>query len=202
MPPNVAAYFDTLAADPRWHDFTREEALKVDAFVHRWQIRPGQHVLEPGCGAGRLTARLAHLTGPTGRVVAFDVSREFIEVANRRGLPAHVSLEVAAADRFVVAPASFDHVVCFNAFPHLTPLDVVTPRLVAALRPGGRFWIAHGRSRSFVNAIHREGPAAIQDHVLPAPAELAQLLAAAGLTAIAIEDEFDHFLASATRPAS
>lgn len=202
MISTVAPYFDTLAADPCWHRFSPEESRRVDAYVRRWQIRPGQHVLEPGCGAGRLTARLAALTGPTGRVVAFDVSREFIRAARQRGLPAQVHLQLAAADSFTAPPGSFDHVVCFNAFPHLTPLEAVVRRLVSVLRPGGHFWIAHTKSRAFVNAIHQEGPAVIKDHLLPSPAELHRLLSATGLTAIAIEDESDHFLASALRPAT
>lgn len=202
MSSSATAFFDTLANDPHWHDFTAEESQRVDDYVRRWQIHSGQHVIEPGCGAGRLTERLAALTGPTGRVVAFDISHEFIRTAQQRGLPTHVALQVAAASNFDVPPASFDHVVCFNAFPHLTPLRLVTPRLVAALRPGAHFWIAHTKSRQFVNAIHREGPASIQDHLIPEPAELTRLLTASGLTAIAIEDEPDHFFASARRPTS
>ena len=46
-----AKCFDTLAADTRWHAFDVEERRKVDAFVSRWGIKPGDRVLEPGCGA-------------------------------------------------------------------------------------------------------------------------------------------------------
>jgi demethylmenaquinone methyltransferase/2-methoxy-6-polyprenyl-1,4-benzoquinol methylase len=201
MTATPARCFNALAADTRWHAFTPEEKRSVDVFVRRWGIRRGQHVLEPGCGAGRLTAVLARQTGPTGRVVAFDSSREFIRVAEQRGLPVQVSLHQARVQAFPLSPAEFDHIVCFNVFPHLLPPAAVTRRLAAALKPGGFFWIAHTCSRSFVNAVHRGGPASIRDHLLPAPGKLTRLLRSAGLDEIEIEDAPGHFFARAARPA-
>jgi demethylmenaquinone methyltransferase/2-methoxy-6-polyprenyl-1,4-benzoquinol methylase len=194
--------FNTLAADARWHAFTAEEQRTVDAFVRRWDIRRGQRVLEPGCGAGRLTAVLARLTGPFGRVVAFDSSREFIRVAEQRGLPVQVSLHQARVQAIPLPPAEFDHIVCFNVFPHLQPQVTVVRRLARALKPGGCFWIAHTCSRPFVNAVHRGGPASIRDHLLPAPGVLTRLLRSAGLDEIEIEDAAGHFFARAVRPSA
>jgi len=201
MATTPARCFNALAADTRWHAFTPEEKQTVDAFVRRWGIRRGQHVLEPGCGAGRLTAVLAGQTGPAGRVVAFDSSREFIRVAEQRGLPVQVRLHRARVQVFPLPPAEFDHIVCFNVFPHLVPQAGVTRRLAAALKPGGIFWIAHTCSRQLVNAVHRGGPAPIRGHLLPAPRDLARLLRSAGLAGIEIEDAAGHFFARAVRPA-
>jgi SAM-dependent methyltransferase len=200
MTTDATPCFNALAADTRWHDFTSAEQRMVSGFVRRWGIKRGDRVLEPGCGAGRLTAVLARLTGPGGRVVAFDSSRNFIRVAEQRGLPAQVSLHRARAQTFSLPPAEFDHIMCFNVFPHLMPQAAVTRRLVAALKPGGVFWIAHTCSRKFVNGVHRGGPPSIRDHLLPAPVALARLLRAAGLTGIEIEDAAGHFLARAVRP--
>ena len=194
-----AKCFDTLAADTRWHAFDAEERRKVDAFVCRWGIKPGDRVLEPGCGAGRLTEVLAALTGPTGELVAFDVSPEFMRLTARRCLPPQVILHTACLDTLPLAPDSFDHVVCFNVFPHLTPLLATTRHFASVLRPQGMFWIAHTCSRRFVNAIHREGPQVLHEHVFPAPEELTQLLRAAGFGEIEIDDGADHFLARAVR---
>jgi demethylmenaquinone methyltransferase/2-methoxy-6-polyprenyl-1,4-benzoquinol methylase len=202
MDSDSAGYFDALASDARWRTFTPEERLRVDGFVRRWRIKPGDCVLEPGCGSGRLTAVLAALTGPTGRVVAFDCSPKFLRLAAQRHLPSHVTLHGAWAEALPLAPESFDHVVCFNVFPHLVPQAVVARRLSAALRPGGAFWIAHTCSRAAVNAIHRSGPPVLHDHILPAPRKLTRLLRDAGLKEVEIEDGADHFLARAVRPAS
>jgi SAM-dependent methyltransferase len=194
--------WDAVAADSRWHSFTAQERSIVDDFVPLWGIKRGQAVLEPGCGSGRLTEILAALTGPTGRVVAFDRSREFMRIAARRGLPAHVHLRVAGIGAFRIEPAAFDHVLCFNAYPHLVPQRLVARRLARALRPGGVLWIAHTCSRRFVNEVHRGGPAAIRKHLLPDPAGLTRQLRDAGLVGITIRDGADRFLAKGVRPAS
>lgn len=201
MSAGAANCFDHLATDTRWHEFTAAERRTVDAFVRRWRIQPGDRVLEPGCGSGRLTVVLAALTGPAGRVVAFDSSAELMRLAARRKLPPHVTLHTARAATLPLAPASFDHVVCFNVFPHLVPQGAMARRLAAALRPGGVFWIAHTCSRQFVNAAHRRGPPSLRDHLLPAPRLLARLLRDAGLDQVEIEDGADRFLARAVRPA-
>ena len=199
MSTDSTVCFDALASDARWHAFDAEERRKVDTFVRHWNIRPGERVLEPGCGAGRLTEVLAALTGPAGSVVAFDASPEFMRLTAQRALPPHVILHTARLEALLLPPDSFDHVVCFNVFPHLTPLAATTRRLVAALRPLGVFWIAHTRSQTFVNEMHREGPPAIQNHILPDPKELTRLLCDAGLGEIEIEDTAESFLVRAVR---
>lgn len=201
MHANGTHGFDQLAADPRWHTFTAQERQIVEDFSRRWQIRAGQHVLEPGCGTGRLTAVLAALTGPTGSVVAFDASAKLIRIAGGRRLPAHVRLHTARAETFVRQSAVFDHIVCFNVFPHLVPHARIARRLARALRPGGVLWIAHTRSRSFVNAVHGRGASFMHDHLLPEPDVLGRWLREAGLRAFEVEDEADRFLAWAVRPA-
>jgi SAM-dependent methyltransferase len=192
--------FDGIAGDACWQAFTPEDERKVEAFLRRWQVRPGDRVLEPGCGSGRLTVVLAAQVGPAGRVVAFDSSPAFIARAAARGLPLQVTLQTAAAETIPLSAGAFDHVICFNVFPHLVPQAALAARLAASLRPGGVFWIAHTCSRAFVNDIHRCGPASIHDHILPAPGELTGLLRSAGLDGIEIDDGPDHFLARAVRP--
>jgi ubiquinone/menaquinone biosynthesis C-methylase UbiE len=199
MADDPARCFDMMAADARWSTFSAEERDKVDAFTRRWRIRPGDRVLEPGCGSGRLTVILADLAGPRGHVLAFDASPRLMKIAEARNLPAHVTLRVDRAETLPLAPASFDHIVCFNVFPHLVPHQAIAERLSSALRPGGRFWIAHTRGRETVNAVHASGPAFLSGHLLPAPPILERLLSAAGLESIEIEDGPDRFLASARR---
>lgn len=200
MHTDAAPCYDRLASDPRWHGFTVAERRKVSAFLNRWRIKPGDSVLEPGCGSGRLTEVLAGLTGPTGRVLAFDVSPEFTRLAAQRGLPAHVTLRTARAETLPLAPESFDHVVCFNVFPHLVPAADIVRRFAAALRPGGKLWIAHTRSRAWVNRIHRSGPRALHHHLIPESRMLRRLLREAGLRVLGVSDQRDHFHARAVRP--
>ena len=46
-------------------------------------IGPGGSALDVACGSGRLTAQLARLAGPGGRVVGLDFSPEMLAIARR-----------------------------------------------------------------------------------------------------------------------
>jgi ubiquinone/menaquinone biosynthesis C-methylase UbiE len=69
------------------------------------------HVLEMGCGDGRLTAGIAR---DAASVLAFDPAAELVEEARSRllpGLAEKVSFRVAAAEQLEIEPGSFDLVV-------------------------------------------------------------------------------------------
>ncbi|BAJ30586.1 MULTISPECIES: methyltransferase domain-containing protein [Kitasatospora] len=104
------------------------------------ELRPGQRVLDVGCGPGTITADLAELVGPDGRVVGVEPGAEVLAEAARhaagRGL-ANLSYEVADVYELPYADASFDVVHAHQVLQHL-------PDPVAALRemrrvtaPGG-----------------------------------------------------------------
>ncbi|HEY1722501.1 MAG TPA: methyltransferase domain-containing protein [Magnetospirillaceae bacterium] len=46
----------------------------IDALLAAVDVRPGQHVLDVGCGCGATTIELAERVGPSGRVTGLDVS--------------------------------------------------------------------------------------------------------------------------------
>jgi len=47
-------------------------------------VREGMTVLEPGSGMGYFTIPLAHLVGPSGRVIAVDIKPKMIAVLEKR----------------------------------------------------------------------------------------------------------------------
>ncbi|MFE3500482.1 methyltransferase domain-containing protein [Kitasatospora sp. NPDC059160] len=98
------------------------------------ELRPGQALLDVGCGPGTITADLAELVGPTGRVVAVDASAEVLEQAAGyvagRGL-ANVVFELADVHRLPYRDGEFDVVHAHQVLQH-----VADP--VAALREMGR----------------------------------------------------------------
>lgn len=47
------------------------------------RLRPGGSALDVACGSGKLTAELAKIAGPAGRVVGLDFSAEMLGVARR-----------------------------------------------------------------------------------------------------------------------
>jgi arsenite methyltransferase len=57
----------------------RDMALGVGNHMAFAEIRPGDVVLDIGCGGGIDTVLAAHATGPTGKVYALDFLREMLE---------------------------------------------------------------------------------------------------------------------------
>ena len=85
MNQQKAEFFDNQV-DAQWaaDEYGAEEAPKLERLRAAADIKPGMHILEPGCGTGRLTSHLAEWTGRTGKVVAMDISRAMAEACARR----------------------------------------------------------------------------------------------------------------------
>jgi demethylmenaquinone methyltransferase / 2-methoxy-6-polyprenyl-1,4-benzoquinol methylase len=69
-------------------------------------LRPGGSAIDVACGSGKLTAELARIAGPSGRVIGLDFSTRMLEIARR----AHPSLELIEGDALNLPfdDASFD----------------------------------------------------------------------------------------------
>ncbi len=69
--------------------------------------RPGEHVLDIGCGTGGTTAALARAVGAGGRVLGVDISEPLVGAARAQGL-ANATFEIGDAAAWPFEPGSFD----------------------------------------------------------------------------------------------
>ena len=114
-----------------------------DAALRAAAARPGESVLDIGCGCGDTTIELARQVGASGRVLGVDVSRPMLAVARARhaaaAAPAVAALTFEEADAACAPlPAGIDLLfsrfgVMFFAHP-----AAALRHLRSALRPGGR----------------------------------------------------------------
>ncbi|MBN9234294.1 MULTISPECIES: methyltransferase domain-containing protein [Phyllobacteriaceae] len=114
-----------------------------DAQFERIGIRPGECVIDLGCGPGGVLHLLGKRVGPTGRVLGLERSPHFVEMA-RRFVADHAlsQVEVREGDAYDTGleRGSFD-----GAHMRLVLVNVPEPQrivneMVALVRPGG--WIA------------------------------------------------------------
>ncbi len=105
-------------------------------------IQPGMRVLDVACGAGDLTIQLAKRVGPTGSVVANDISPIMLILlqanVERAGLRNIGTLECAAEDLTEV-DGSFDAVICRMGLELFPSPGSALEAIQRVLKPGGRF---------------------------------------------------------------
>ncbi|MEV0323067.1 class I SAM-dependent methyltransferase [Streptomyces sp. NPDC050658] len=118
-----------------------------DGLVVLSGARPGQRILDVGCGTGYFSRRAAASVTPGGRVTGIDPSQPMIEYATRRA-PANCTFQTASAQELPFGDASFDVIVSSLAIHHLPDGDrlVALREMRRVLRPGGRLLLVdYGR---------------------------------------------------------
>ena len=94
-------------------------------------LRPGERILDLGCGDGALTDALV---AAGGEVVAVDASADQVAAARSRGLDARV-----AHAESLTFDAEFDAVFSNAVLHWIRDADGVLGSVFRALKPGGRF---------------------------------------------------------------
>jgi trans-aconitate 2-methyltransferase len=97
-------------------------------------LKSSDHVLDIGCGDGRITAEISRRV-PDGEVVGVDASRNMIELASQKA-GSNLRFEVADA-RWLPFHHEFDLVVSFNALHWIHQQESALASIRQALKPEG-----------------------------------------------------------------
>jgi ubiquinone/menaquinone biosynthesis C-methylase UbiE len=129
-----------------------EEALRL------YPPRPGERVLDIGCGFGDTTQRIAGLVGLGGEAVGVDVAANFIADAEREAREAgvaNVRFEVADVQEDALGQARYD--LAFSRFGTMFFANPVAAlrNVRVALVPGGRLVMVVWRTRTDNDWLYR-----------------------------------------------
>jgi SAM-dependent methyltransferase len=129
---------------PKWVRSQKTLDAQLDAIgdeaIAAAGVRPGQSVLDVGCGCGSTTLELGQLVGEHGKVTGLDISEPMLELARQRAAQAgmkHVHFEQADAQTRIFLP---DYDLLYSRFGVMFFDDPFAAfrNLRKALRVGGR----------------------------------------------------------------
>jgi len=137
MPLNwLAPVYDKLCATFGLGLAFRDTTLRYAA------LKPGERVLDVGCGTGVLTRLAAEIVGQEGRAVGIDVAPMMISIAKENATREKIRTDfrVATIENLPFEDNSFDCVLSSLMIHHLPPDLKLTglTEVYRVLKPGGR----------------------------------------------------------------
>ena len=150
-------------------------------------LKPGESILEVGCGTGELTQRARLRVGVDGRVCGIDPSAEMIAVARDKGERAGLDIDyrVASVEALPLPDASVD-VVLSSLMMHHLPGELKQQGLAEVrrvLKPGGRLLIVDFK-RATGLLSHLALTSLIHGHAKESIEDLPGLIASAGFSEV------------------
>jgi ubiquinone/menaquinone biosynthesis C-methylase UbiE len=134
------------SAAPGWakweHIFATGLSSATDALIDMAGVRPGMRVLDLACGAGSQSLQVAKRVGPSGKVVACDISGSMLAHVGRNAAQAglrNIETLECAADELDVAQPPFDASICRLGLMLFPSPRKALEAVQHVLKPGARF---------------------------------------------------------------
>ncbi|MHA1151994.1 MAG: class I SAM-dependent methyltransferase [Alphaproteobacteria bacterium] len=143
----------SAAAWDKWFHIIEGGARALsDRMIELAAIGPGARVLDVASGLGDPAVTAARRAGPSGHVLATDLSEEMLGYGRKRAAKlglANIEFRQMDGQALEVPEAAFDAVLCRWGVMFLADLDAALAGFRCCLKPGGRlvaaFWGPAGR---------------------------------------------------------
>lgn len=124
--------------------FGRERTLR-ETTVSLAQVKPGDCVLEVGCGTGTLTLAAKRRAGSSGKAFGIDIIPGMIEISQRKAAQANenVTFQLGSIDDIPFSANQFDVVMCSFMIFHMSEMMRCKgiAEIYRVLKPQGRLLV-------------------------------------------------------------
>jgi ubiquinone/menaquinone biosynthesis C-methylase UbiE len=167
---HAAARYDLLV----WLATLGRERAFRDKMLDLARLKPGETVLDVGCGTGSLAIRAKQRVGPTGAVFGIDASPEMLARAGRKARKAGLEIvfNQVPAQALSYPDDQFDVVLSTLMLHHLPrkAREQCGHEIARVLKPGGRmlavdFSAPAQKQKRILGHIHRHGHVKLADIV-------------------------------------
>ncbi|MFC2163573.1 class I SAM-dependent methyltransferase [Acidobacteriota bacterium] len=123
----------------------REPLLR--GVIQALELHPGSRGLDIGCGIGQPAVLLAEVVGPTGHVIGFDRSPEFLllaqDLVKKSGLSNQISYQQGEVNHLPFNDDEFDWVWSVDCvgYPGVGDPPLLVKELARVVKPGGKLAI-------------------------------------------------------------
>jgi demethylmenaquinone methyltransferase/2-methoxy-6-polyprenyl-1,4-benzoquinol methylase len=162
---HAEAWLDMWYKDPETGRYDKHKKDFERLFSHL-PLKPGDQVLDTGCGTGVLVPFILERITSTGILYELDFSEKMIEVNRSLHARENIRFIVADAENAPLDDASCDMVICFSCFPHFHDKEKAMMTLSCILKPHGVFAVCHFESSEGIKKHHGSCHAVMHDHLL------------------------------------
>jgi len=164
-------------------------------FVEKLQLKPGERVLDVGCGIGGGDFYMARQFGVS--VVGIDLSTNMVHRALETSMQdpsADVEFEICDATEKEFPAASFDVVYSRDTILHIEDKQALFAKFFRWLKPGGRVLISDYCRGEQEPTDRFKAYVAGRGYHLLSPSQYGTVLESVGFTSVVAEDRTQHFV--------
>jgi ubiquinone/menaquinone biosynthesis C-methylase UbiE len=111
-------------------------------------IKPGQIVLDLGCGPGTFSLPMAKMVGESGKVIAVDIQEEMLQIvrekAARQGLGSRIVTHKSGPDQIGLSE-KIDFALAFYMVHEVPDAEAFLKEIASVLKPKGKMLIVEPR---------------------------------------------------------
>jgi demethylmenaquinone methyltransferase/2-methoxy-6-polyprenyl-1,4-benzoquinol methylase len=178
----IIEYFNNLG--PVWDEHVgndNERRENIRTVFNMIDLRPGYRVLDVGSGNGVLLPVIEEKIGAEGAITAVDSAPSMIERAKQLHT-AYRNIEYMAGiiEDISFEPESYDAVLCFAVFPHISNKVKALQNFNRLIKPGGLLYIFHLADTASLNSFHSSLNSPVRHDLLPEREELTSMIELSG----------------------